>query len=534
MKKTIAHSLAHSFTLALALALSAALALAGCGGNNAAVATTATTTAATAAAEATTAEETTTAAPAPALEPAVITMLLAGDKPPDEQIVLDEIQRRVADTLNITVQTIYTPWSDYQDKHKMMANGGDEFDIFLNFGFDVFPAYTRREAIDATDLLAQYGPEVLAHIGANDLMSGQQTGRQVAIPAVYPKDSVAMTAVLRKDLREKYDLAPVTNWETLSAYYDALVANEPGIIPLASDGSASTTFLLSSSTVPYRSSAYDQFALVWCDEGELQYVVQNRYVMADNQYLRQVGAEAYAKGWFERDLLSQTQGRTLFESGKAASFNVDFYNFTAMEAALKAAVPGAELEWAHMKENRPIGWEKSNNYSQLSSTGKHPERAVMFLNWLLASQENYDLFFFGVEGVHYTLDGEKLKLPDGIDAANNPYSPCPWFLYNTSYHRMSDGESAAALEAYQYFNDATREPITEMQVSFFFNTEEVALETAQCQKVIDEEWYPIAAGVRPDDASYETFLKHLDDAGMPAILENYQKQVDAWLAEFPQ
>ena len=42
----------------------------------------------------------------------------------------------------------------------------------------------------------------------------------------------------------------------------------------------------------------------------------------------------------------------------------------------------------------------------MSSTSKHVNEAVQFINWLYSDQANYDLFFYGIEGQHYTLNDD--------------------------------------------------------------------------------------------------------------------------------
>ena len=91
------------------------------------------------------------------LEPYELVILVAGDEPKDQQTVLDAVQEKVKDTLNVTLKVQYYPWADYQEKNKMMANAGDKFDIYLNFGSDILPAYQqRKQAIKLNDLLDQF------------------------------------------------------------------------------------------------------------------------------------------------------------------------------------------------------------------------------------------------------------------------------------------------------------------------------------------------------------------------------------------
>lgn len=62
----------------------------------------------------------------------------------------------------------------------------------------------------------------------------------------------------------------------------------------------------------------------------------------------------------------------------------------------------------------------------VSSTSEDPESGLKFLNWLYASEENHDLFHYGIEGTHYTKTGdhriEQVKGDDG----NPLYSMDTW------------------------------------------------------------------------------------------------------------
>ena len=228
MKKRIVYSLVSVLLVSVML-------FTGCGGTTPAPAASG-----TAESQATTPSESAATSAEPsavaALAPYKITILTAGDMPVDQQLVLDEVAKRTKDTLNITLDVKYFPWADYIEKNKMMAAAGDKFDIFLNFSFDILPAYTRKQAIKLDDLMRDYGQDIKASISEIDWGAAVANGDTIAIPAIYPKDSVYNTAIVRKDLREKYNLAPITNLETCAAFLEAIAKNEPNIIPSVSGG----------------------------------------------------------------------------------------------------------------------------------------------------------------------------------------------------------------------------------------------------------------------------------------------------------
>ena len=268
----------------------------------------------------------------------------------------------------------------------------------------------------------------------------------------------------------------------------------------------------------------------WSEEGPDAYKVVNYYASKQAKAMVDIGVRGYKAGWFSKDLDKGLEGKPTFIGGKAALLNIDFYHFTQIEADMKKTVPEAKLEWVIMNPEQPVEVSPSNNFGQISSSSADPARAMMFLNWLQAKQENYDLYMYGIEGKHYTLDGETIKLPDGIDASNNPYAPTPWYFKNTKYDRNLSSDSALTIDCINYFKNAKRYPTPTKSMGFTFKTDNVTLEIAQVEKVFAEQWNPVLNGMAGEGA-YEKYLTSLDKAGMPAILAEMQTQLDAYIAK---
>lgn len=463
------------------------------------------------------------------LDPVTLKLVVAGDQPPEQQEVLDKISEKSKDELNVTLDVMYIPWSDYQEKVKMMAASGDEFDLFLNFGFDAVNAYTRKQAIGLNELMDKYGQDIKKNIPDLEFAPFLVDGETVAIPAVYVKDSINTTIIIRKDLREKYNVPEVKDVETFKQYLEAIKKNEPNMIPYGCNATQGGTAFLRS-TEGFRPTMDSSSVAMWYIDGEDgKMKAFNRYREGGMDYqVAQLFEDFYANGYLEKDLLSQKDSEGLFEAGKVAAYNVDLFKFSKMEANLKNVNPDAEVEYCIMNPDQPIAYDKSNNTCQISSTSKNPERAMMFINWVLKNQENYDLYMYGIEGKHYTLENELLKLPDGVDAGNNPYAPTPWLFYNTNYHRATTEDSEITLQALEYFKNQERYPVDEEALGFNFDPDPVALEIGQCQKVVEEEWNPIGVGIRPIDEAYDQFMTDLKAAGGDKIVEEAQRQIDAY------
>ena len=471
------------------------------------------------------------------LEPYELVILVAGDEPKDQQTVLDAVQEKLKDTLNVTLKVQYYPWADYQEKNKMMANAGDKFDIYLNFGHDILPAYTRKQAIKLNDLLDQYGPALKEKISEDNWAWGTANGDIIAIPAQYLKDGIYTTAILRGDLREKYNCPEVTSLDTAAQFLEAIAKNEPEMIPCFGGG---FTYLAphvidekypEATQVGYTTPTTFSIGY-WTDEGDDAFKVTNYYASKQAKEMIDIGVRGYNNGWFSKDLDKGLEGKPQFIGGKVALLNIDYYHFTDIEDNMKKSVPEAKLEWSIINPGQKLRVETCNNFAQISSSSKDPARAIMFLNWIQESQENYDLWYYGIEGTHYTLaDDGSIVLPEGVDASNNPYAPTPWYFRNKDYDRNMSTDSALTKEAIEYFKTAELFPMITKSTGFAFDTTNVTLELGQIEKVLTEDWAAIQTGQKQGDGVYEQFLADLDKAGMPKVLEEMQTQLDEYIKD---
>ena len=465
------------------------------------------------------------------LEQVTLKLVIAGDSvPADQEKVWQAIAEKTKDTINVMLDITYIPWADYQAQVQTMIAAGDKIDIFLSFGegnaLGANTAIANGLAIPLDELLEQYGQNILENVPENEWVPYTVNGQISGIPACYLKDGIIST-LIRKDLREKYGMDEIHTMEDYEAYLAAVLENEPAMVPIGMGGGNGHSSMVDVGF--FEPPCYN--AVEWQKDDSGKLVASFKFEPGDYSYIRaQVWSDWYSKGYFEKDVLSQKDPVTLFESGKCAALETDIYNFTTIEAKLKAAVPEAELEWVAL-DNNLVKWTKSNNLCQISSTSENPERAMMFINWLHESQENYDLYMYGIEGEHYTLENEAIKLPEGVDETNNPYAPTPWAFYNMKYHRTTRSDSEIYQSFYKYLSTVKSVAPDPLEQGFTLDVEPITLEIAQCARILEEFWHPMEVGVIPmTEENYNNFLKQMETAGIDVILEETQRQLDAYVA----
>jgi putative aldouronate transport system substrate-binding protein len=209
---------------------------------------------------------------------------------------------------------------------------------------------------------------------------------------------------------------------------------------------------------------------------------------------------------------------------------MDYYNFNTIYNNAKQTNPSFEIGWALINKGTAVPPDTDNNFAQISATSEKPERAVMFLDWIQASQDNYDLWYYGIKDKHYTLsDKGEIVYPEGSVSTALPYAPTPWWFRNYQMDRAISTDSEISKQAQAYFKD---EKILDLPdtAAFTFDTKNVDLQITQINSVIKGKWNDLSNGVLKGDAEYQTYLKALNDAGMPDVIAEMQKQLDAWRA----
>lgn len=463
------------------------------------------------------------------LETCSMTVLVAGEKPIQQDEVAKEISNRTRDILNIDLHLVYIGWGDYINQVRLKSISGEEFDICLNFSAELAGNITRKQCVPLNDLLDKYGADLKKQIPQNLWDSVTVNGEIYGIPAVYAMTEMGRGILVRKDLREKYNLPKIKDQATLELFLDTIAKNEKDMIPILTDSLA----IIANDKDFLGHTLYtlggDILGYMYIDLDNGEYKVENYFRTEVFKRIRQENIKAYTRGWFEKDILSDINRDYKFIAGRAAAMAGDLYNIVERQNLLQKNVPTAEIELAIFnKEGRWINIYPVNNYAMISSTGKHPDKAIMLMNWLRQSQENYDLMMLGIEGKTYNLNNGQAEVPDEIDPKDR-YNPTPWFTMHMPYLRTWTTDSEEYKKALDFWKGL--KPENSPLASFAFTSENVKAESMAVQKIVEEIGKPLNTGIISSQAEYESFLEELDKAGMELILKDTQRQINKHLAK---
>ena len=459
----------------------------------------------------------------------VLRIFLPGEAQPHEAEVMAEIGKRSADVVGCRMEVAHLAWEDYLPKINMMAAASEKFDLFLCFSGEL-PKMVARNFIRPLDtLLGQYGANLVRVIPRDELDALRVDGRLYGIPSVYPRVEIAAHAI-RGDLRLKYGLPEIDRIEDLEVYLQTMKDKE-GIIPYAADmgnlgGGLGRAFM---GDIIEWYWGDDMTPYIRVDWTKKDMRVESNFSSDITMRQMQWNRKAYRNGWFPKDILTMQKSGSLFVTGKAAVVPADLYNLQELDDKLRSNVAGGAVELVTFQKGKThakIG--PSNNFACISASGENQEAAMRFLDWIRASQENYDLYMYGRPGLEYEQVGGKVKRLRTADVnAAFCYAPMPWLTRDFSYERLTTEAPDVYVEALNVWKSL---PYAVCPIGgFTVSNADFQKEQAQLITLIREQWLPIFVGYRSSDEEYRRFLDALDEAGLQKIIRSVQRQLDAYL-----
>jgi len=151
---------------------------------------------------------------------------------------------------------------------------------------------------------------------------------------------------------------------------------------------------------------------------------------------------------------------------------------------------------------------------------------VRFVDWLYTDQANYDLFMYGVEGIHYTVPGERqIVWIDNGEDFDNTWSFADWMIGNMKFIRISAGDFPAISSARYNVDPSATNSIAG---GFFFDPTDVQAEYSNVLTEAAAVMAPIAAGVQDYETYFPAALERLKAAGLDVCVEAYKTQFAAY------
>jgi len=157
-------------------------------------------------------------------------------------------------------------------------------------------------------------------------------------------------------------------------------------------------------------------------------------------------------------------------------------------------------------------------------TSREPEAAMRFLNLMFSDERVINLLSWGIRGRDYTLneDGSVCTLDNRLYV-----NPLGMYGDQRLCYKTFGEEQKAALAAFS----AKAERVLPQYAAFSFDSSRLTQELLEIDKVKSQYVKLLEAGCVDLDTAYPEFIQKLYDAGLQRVIDEKQRQLDAFLAE---
>lgn len=437
--------------------------------------------------------------------------------------VQDAVNAITKEKINATVKLEPYDFGDYEQKLNTAVAGGEQFDIAWtsNWSFNYVQNTQKGAFLALDDLLAKYGPDLQASMPSFVWDATKVGGKIYGVPNYQTVTNRSGFSIQQRYL-DKYplDLTTLKAFTDIEPYLATLKQAEPNEYPLlmGKDG----LFLDTLHPLGYEQIDAGIGTGVGIKSSEPGKVIS---LFNTDEYKNYVTTmrDWYQKGYIKPDVVSIKNMSELQSQGKfPVTFGLSMP--PGVETSIKNSNGGFDVKTAMISE--PYVSTKSiiTTLNAINKASKHPEKAMEFINLLNTDKDLFNAISFGVEGKHYTkVNDNTVKINDAGGYAPNT----GWVFGNTFNGYLLDGQSQEVFDETKKQNEgATPSPI----MGFSLDTQPIATEIANVKAVRDEYEPLLVTGSVDPAKKLDEFLGKLDKAGLPKIVAEVQKQLDAWTA----
>ncbi len=440
----------------------------------------------------------------------------------DEQEVYAAVNKLIKDQINATVEFNAIAWAEYQEKMKIMMAAAEEFDIcFTSNWFNNYQlAASKGSYLPLEELLKNYAPKLLASMKESIWNATKLNGKIYGVPnqQIFARSS---NMEIPKEFADKYGLDYQNigrdyELESLEPYLEAFTKAEPDKYATTGD------YWTRGDHLGYYNMEVigggDVPGAIYLDDENLK--VFNQFKSEQYKQFLALMQKWKEKGYLKSKELLNNKGKIAVGTDCGSWFGGTWK-------------PGVEAEasqtYGREMIERPISESILNNSGVLatldaiSRTSENPERTMMLLELINNDETIFNLITWGIEGKHYNKKEGKYIEP----IKDTKYAVVPsWLLATTFRSYLLVGQPEDVWEQTKKVNEEAK---PSPALGFTFDPTIVKTEVANCTAVIKEYDDGLSMAILSLDKDYPQFIEKLEKAGSDKIIEEMQKQIDAWI-----
>jgi putative aldouronate transport system substrate-binding protein len=448
---------------------------------------------------------------------------------PDLPVVQAEVNKVLAERLNLTVEQIVFPYAVYNEKMAAKNAAGEAWD--LSYSSDVRQPYPQAVAngafADVTDAIPQYAPTYYADVNPEAWKALKVKGRFYG--ALNQNWWVGgYGARCRQDLAEKYglNLSEINQVEDLEPWQEAIVQGETGTVVAP----YKPTYHLWRFTPMYGVDKVGQatgYGVVNALEQDLK--VYNLWEHPEWDRIMKLTKQWFQKGFFPQEQIPEAEHSAWSQAGKDAWY-------IHRSSALGPQVPQEGAYFGFDMVSKILDKKMyliQGAMMQVLAVGRNTtsvEASCKFIDLINTDKPFYNLITKGIEGTHWVwVDKEKevVAFPEGVDVQTHPFNPGSNFMLGNTFNSYFTDENGPALAAAQKELNDTAPPSSIL--GFFVEPEPIKNELAALAAVANE-YNDLNFGLLDYDEVLPDFIAANQAAGSEKVVAELERQLLEWKA----
>ncbi len=442
-----------------------------------------------------------------------ITWLLPIGELPDEEMVEAAVNEIALKEIGVAVDLVCIDGSAYNERMNMNMASGMAYDLCFTGYVNKYQNAVANGGLMQLDELLKEVPKLMKAMPDYAWEVAKINGGIYAVPNLQsyaPPTSVTFY----KDLTDKYnfDARSIETVEDCEPYFEALVANEPQIIP----------YYPSYGVQMWTSPVWEIIPgvpLAVRKDGSSSKV---EILFETEEYKRGISVlhEWYNKGILRADLVSSQSDSEDFKAGKMAAMNG---GWVPGGEAKNSLLYGREIITVPIEEPYMSKAACLAAMTGIGVNSKHPVEAIKFIELVNTNADVLNLLAIGIKDVHYTLDeeGKYVLVPNSGWKTGGG-----WQFGNNFLQTIASGVADDVWEETAKLNlESVKSPL----LGFVLDTEPIKTQISQLSAAESEFGGNIE--IVNNGADAEKRMKKLVDAGLLEVQAEVQRQVDAYWAE---
>ncbi len=428
-----------------------------------------------------------------------------------------------APKFNTKFDVVRSDFGTYKDDINMILASNEKLDLFFQYQDTFTASVNNGQLVEIGQYFDKYAPEMKSQISDVDWSCVTVDKGIYAMPANKEK-AFAWGFVVVKKIADSLgvDYSKIKTEEDLVPFLEAMKAKYPEFPPLSSNGGTMDTMTTMDDlgdgfgVLENCTDSNNRTVVNWYATDTFKKAVERRY-------------EWVKKGLIAPDSVTITDSwADLVMAGKAYS---RFTNFKPgiMEEIVKRT-QGIEMVVIPLTETYSTS-SALNILWSVAHNSEKPERTVQIMNEIYTNPELQNILCNGIEGRHWEYKNAEKTLvgyPKDMDSQTGlTYRSYTWAWMN---EMITPVWEPAGVTLWKDTDEFNKKAINSPAKGFLWSNVDVMNEITACTVVRDKYKKALECGsINPAEA-LPKFLKELEDAGINNIIQEKQKQLDAWFA----